>query len=249
MATTKPNKLNLAINHLRPGRPVTASELAELGISKYLVVHYVRSGWLDRVARGVYQRPGETLALGPSLTVLEGRYEGLHVGGLTALDWHGVRQYVATRPVAQLYGAHAARLPAWFTSRFPAAYHRKRIFDEDPTTPVRVSRLGEGPDAPMVSEPERAWLELLSDVGVRHAVQDARELAESMYTLRAFVLNALLTRCTSVKTVRLCLQLGNHVFAPWMAKLKVNTLPTGSDAPWVAQTADGLLVLPAMSRQ
>lgn len=39
--------------------------------------------------------------------------------------------------------------------------------------------------APMVSSPERALLELLSDVGVRQPLQEARELAESSYRLRA----------------------------------------------------------------
>ncbi len=243
MATLTQSKLNTMLSSLRPGRPVLAKELASLGINKHLAVHYVRAGWLERLARGVYQRPGETLVLYPSLTVLEALYDGLHVGGLTALDWHGVRHYVAARPTLQLYGAHSAHLPSWFTDRFAADYHRKRIFDEVDAEPTRVHRFGEGTDKPLVSDPERAWLELLSDVGIRHTVAEARELAEGVYTLRSAVLTELLKRCTSVKTVRLCLQLGREAQSPWLEKLPVRELPTGSDAPWVAQTADGLLVL------
>ena len=52
-----------------------------------------------------------------------------------------------------------------------------------------------------------------------------------------------LQRCTSVKTVRLCLQLGREGALPWAAKLDPATLPTGSDRPWVSKSADGLLVL------
>ena len=59
-----------------------------------------------------------------------------------------------------------------------------------------------------MSAPERAFLELLSEVGVRQPLQEARELAESAYTLRADVIEKLLKRCTSVKTVRLCLRFG-----------------------------------------
>jgi len=86
-------------------------------------------------------------------------------------------------------------------------------------------------------------LELLSEVGVRQTLQEARELVESTYSLRANVLRELLQRCASIKTVRLCLQLGREGSLPWMSKLKPDTLPKGSDRPWVSRSAEGLLVL------
>lgn len=86
-------------------------------------------------------------------------------------------------------------------------------------------------------------MEVLSEVGVRQPLQEARELAESTYSLRADVLSELLQRCTSVKTVRLCLQLGRELSLPWAAKLDPAQLPTGSDRPWVSRSSDGLLVL------
>jgi len=73
--------------------------------------------------------------------------------------------------------------------------------------------------------------------------QEARELVESTYNLRADVLRELLQHCTSVKTVRLCLQFGREGSLPWAAKLDPSILPTGSDRPWVSRSADGLLVL------
>ncbi len=244
MTTITPTKLRTLYTRLQPGRPVTSADLAELGISKYLAVHYVRTGWLSRLARGVYSRPGEALTLYPSLKLLEATYQGLHVGGKTALDWQGVRHYVTQQPVLHLYGLHAARLPEWFTSRFPAQYHRKRLFKEPREAFLHVSRLNGDVEMPLVSEPERGWLELLSEVGVRQSFGEARELAESTHVMRLRVLRELLTRCTSVKTVRLCLQLGRETQAPWAAKLDTSTLPTGSDKPWVSRTRDGLLVLP-----
>lgn len=78
---------------------------------------------------------------------------------------------------------------------------------------------------------------------MRQPLQEARELVESTYSLRADVLCALLQHCTSVKTVRLCLQLGREGSLPWVDKLDPATLPTGSDRPWVSRSADGLLVL------
>ena len=244
MATVPQTKLKMLYAKLRPGWPISSSELAELGISPYLAVHYARSGWLVRIARGIYRQPGEGLSLYPSLKLLEANLEGLHLGGKTALEWHGVRHYVTQQPVLHLYGLHAARLPLWFTSQFPAEYHRKRIFDETGEELFYVSRVTGDATNPLVSDPERAWLELLSEVGVRQPLDEVRELAGSVHALRVRVLRDLLTRCTSVKTVRLCLQMGREMRAPWAAKLDASTLPTGSKSPWVARTRDGLLVLP-----
>ena len=243
MTTPKRNKLNALYTRLRPGAPVTSEDLATLRISADLAVHYVRAGWLTRLARGVYRRPNDTLVLEPCLVLLQRRLEGLHVGGKTALDWHGVREYVARQPTLQLYGWQSGHLPAWFSDRFPAEYHRKRLFDEKPDALRHAAPFADGSEAPRVSAPERALLEMLSEVGVRQSLQEARELVESSHSLRARVLQELLEHCTSVKTVRLCLQLGREGELPWAAKLDPTRLPTGSDRPWVSRSGDGLLVL------
>ena len=243
MATTGTSKLNALYTRLSPGAPLTSEDLAALGISADLAVHYVRAGWLTRLARGVYCRPNDALALHPSLLLLQRNFEGLHVGGKSALDWYGLRQYVSQQPALHLYGWTARHLPEWFTVRFPAEYHRKRLFDEQPKALLQVGSFEKRSGTPQVSAPERALLELLSEVGVRQSLQEARELVESAYSLRADVLRKLLQHCTSVKTVRLCLQLGREGKLPWAAKLDPATLPTGSDRPWVSRSADGLLVL------
>ncbi len=243
MATTQRDKLNRLYTHLAPGTPLTSEDLAALGISADLAVHYVRAGWLERLARGVFCRPNDPPALHPSVALLQRSFEGLHVGGKSALDWHGIRHYVAQRPVLHLYGWKAGRLPEWFTQRFPAEYHRKRLFEERPGALLHVRPFENRKGAPLVSAPERALLEVLSEVGVRQSLQEARELVESSYSFRADVLRDLLKHCTSVKTVRLCLQLGRELSQPWASKLDPSQLPKGSDRPWVSRSADGLLVL------
>ena len=214
-----------------------------MGISADLAVHYVRAGWLTRLMRGVFGRPNDSLALYPSLLLLQRKLDGFHVGGKSALDWYGLRQYVSQHTLLHLYGWAAGRLPDWFTKRFPAEYHRKRLFNEQPHALLHAGPFENRSEAPHVSTPERALLELLSEVGVRQALQEARELTESAYNLRADVLRELLQRCVSVKTVRLCLQLGRELSLPWVAKLDPATLPTGSRRAWVSKSADGLLVL------
>lgn len=237
--------LNNLYGKLRPGSPVTSEELAAMGVSADLAVHYVRAGWLTRLARGVFVRPDTPLELHPSLRLLEHRLKGLHVGGKSALDWHGVRHNVAQQPTLQLYGWTSSSLPAWFTERFPSSYHRLRLFNEQPEALFRVSHFQRKPDGPLLSDPERAVLELLSDVGVRQPLQEARDLLEGTPSLRSAVLQELLARCKQVKTVRLCLTLGRELGLPWATKLDPNGLPTGSNQRWVGRSKEGLLVLKA----
>jgi hypothetical protein len=239
------SKLNDLFGKLRPGSPVTSEDLAAMGVSADLAVHYARAGWLTRLARGVYARPDTALELHPSLRLMERRLKGLHVGGKSALDWHGVRHNVAQQPQLQLYGWASSSLPPWFTKRFPSSYKRLRLFDERPDVLLRVSRFQHKPEGPLVSDPERAVLELLSDVGVRQPLQEARDLLEGTTSLRAAVLQELLTRCRQVKAVRLCLTLGREHRLPWAAKLDPKRLPTGSDQRWVGHSKEGLLVLKA----
>jgi Transcriptional regulator, AbiEi antitoxin, Type IV TA system/Transcriptional regulator, AbiEi antitoxin N-terminal domain len=244
MAATEANKLKLLTQHLVPGAPLTSGDLGTLGISADLTTHYVRAGWLTRLSRGVYAKPGDQLALRPSLLVLQRAYTDLYVGGKTALDWYGYRHYVAQRPVLHVYSwSTIPRLPSWFTERFPVAYHRKRLFHETSKHLLFVGPFEDRANEPNVAEPERAVLEVLSEVGVRQSLGEARELLESLYTLRADVLDKLLQQCTSVKTVRLCLQLGKELSQPWAEKLDAGALPKGSSKPWVSHGPNGVLIL------
>src|ERR1035437_6518917 len=66
-------------------------------------------------------------------------------------------------------------------SIFAAEYHRKRLFAEPLDRLLHVAPFEDRADGPQVSAPERAMLELLSEVGVRQPLQEARELMESAY--------------------------------------------------------------------
>lgn len=241
MAKVERNKLNALFTKVSPGTPLTSAHLADLGISSNLAGQYAKAGWLTRLGHGVYARANDVLDVHRALGVVQQAIEGLHVGGKTALDWHGVRHYVSQRPTLHLYGWEAASLPAWFTERFPADYRRKRLFREQPLAMLHVLRHESGES--LVSSPERALLEMLSEVGLRQPLQEAREIAESTRHLRSKVLKQLLEQCTSVKTVRLCLQLGRELKLPWEKKLDADTLRAGSKSPWVARSPEGLLVL------
>ena len=225
------------------GTPVTSRQLAKLGVSADLAVAYVRSGWLTRLARGVFCRAGDTPLLGPSLQILQEKMPGLHVGGKTALAWHGMQHFVDARPRLTLFGWENRALPGWFTEHFPSTFRRKRLFKEAPAKLLHVTTVPERAGAALVSTPERAFLELLSEVGVRQSLEDVRLLARGLDTLRSDVLVELLKKCKNVKTVRLCLMLGEEFSHPWWPKLNPKALPRGSATAWVRRSRTGTLIL------
>lgn len=93
---------------------------------------------------------------------------------LPGLDLYGVRQYLSQHATLHLYGWTAQRLPDWFTTRFRAEYHRKCLFREQPGALLHVSPLENRSGAPEASAPERAFLEMISEIGVRQPLQEAR---------------------------------------------------------------------------
>lgn len=249
MAKSEENKQNKSYlsklyRETTPGAPISSEDLSALGISSNLASHYVRTGWLNRLSRGVFHRPDGPLELHPSLRFLERHVRGLHIGGKTALEWHGIQHNLTHRPSLRLYGWDTGPLPAWFAEHFPqVTYHRLRLFEEDPVNPSRLSRIADPKNSPLTSQPERAALELLSEVGVRIPFQDASDILEGAPHLRASVLEELLLICRQVKTVRLCLKLGAELQLPWAAKLNPKRFPTGSSKRWVGQSKEGLLIL------
>jgi hypothetical protein len=65
-----------------------------------------------------------------------------------------------------------------------------------------VQPLPEIPGGVLVSVPERALLEMLSEAGVHQGIEEARNIMESARSLRPEVLTTLLKNCRRVKVVR-----------------------------------------------
>lgn len=112
------SKLNALQTLLPEGLLAPTSWLEVRGYSRSLLAGYVKRGWLESPARGVYRRPGSSLDWKHVVAtlqqqVVEEREPLLHIGGLTALEDRGVAHYARLgerRPVL-LYGP--TMLPAW----------------------------------------------------------------------------------------------------------------------------------------
>lgn len=245
MALTIQSNLIKSLQGLQRDAPFGIEALHALGISSALASHYVKSGWLARLGRGVFMFPSESLKVGPSLKFLATRVPGLHVGGKTALAWRGVRHNLSVRERLSLCGDEPAKLPGWFLERFPATYVTHKLFAKQLPEGFGLEPLPETPDGPLVSVPERALLELLSEVGVRQSVEEGRQIMEGVRSLRDDVLSVLLKNCRRVKVVRLCVQWAEDLKLPWAAEARstVHRRRNISRSRWSRRLKDGTTLI------
>jgi Transcriptional regulator, AbiEi antitoxin, Type IV TA system/Transcriptional regulator, AbiEi antitoxin N-terminal domain len=183
--------------------------------------------------------PGDTLTRDGSLAFLSGQITGLHVGSKTALAWRGVRQNVALREIVNLWGDKPKHLPDWFTKRFQAHYQATKLFDDKLPTNRGLQPLPAGDPRVLVSVPERAMLELFSDIGKRQSLVEARDLVESLSGLRVKVLDELLMHTTRIKVVRLAAAFAAELKLPWADLATKHSERVGGGKRWVAVSRTG----------
>lgn len=253
-------KLNRLVAGMPSGAVLAASWLESRGYGAALRQQYVRRGWLAKVARGAYRRPGPVPgweAVLSSLQCLEGI--PVVVGGRTALDLAGFAHHLPQDGGLGLKLWSSSGLPGWFPDALPAGVttvlrNPARLFrdagvpiaaaapaaDGEGVRPLHtvegegVVHLPRGPDGwPLaVSSPERAVLELLHEVPAHETFEQADDIFGGLNTLSPARLRRLLPLCHHVRTLRL--------FA-WFAKRH--------DHPWARHVDPGALDLGAGKRQ
>jgi hypothetical protein len=237
--TARPVSFKDLLASLPRGEPLSTASLQARGLSAFRASALARSGWLVHLARGVYMLPGDTLTRDGSLAFLSAQMPGLHVGSKTALAWRGVRQNIAFREHLSLWGDAPKRLPEWFTQRFPASYQATQLFDDALPEACGLQALPAGDPRVLVSVPERAMLELLSDVGKVQSLTETRELVESLPGLREKVLDELLMHTTRIKVVRMAATFASSLKLPWATLAVKHSERIGGGARWVAVGRSG----------
>lgn len=227
------------------GAPFDLDTLESYGVSPQLAARYVDSGWLARLAHGVYAYPNDDFNLDGALRFLQERVSGLHIGGKSALALQGVRHNLTYRETLVLWGDVRFTLPDWFTHRFPARYVNARLFDRlDEVLLEETLHIPPGQAEGMwAAVPERAILELLYEAGRRESLEESRNLFDGLRPPRKDVLGHLLAACTSIKTVRLFLAWARETgIVDVDALLGHYPIRTGSDKRWMSRLDDGTLL-------
>ena len=160
-------------------------------------------------------------------------------GGKTALAWRGFGHNVPAREPLWLWGNRNLRLPDWFTERFPARYTTRTPFASDLPAGMGLEPLPEQPNGVPVSVPERALLELLSEVGIHQGVEEAKNILEGVRSLRPEVLALLLQHCQRVKAARLCVHWAEELQLPWAEAARKAAAKHMTGSRWSARLKSG----------
>jgi hypothetical protein len=183
--------------------------------------------------------PNDTLREQDCLKFLARQLPGLHVGGKTALAWRGVRHNLPAHEPLWLWGDAKARMPAWFCQRFSARYTARNPFAATIPTNFGLQSLPEDPGGVLVSVPERAVIELLSEVGIHQEIEEARNILEGARSLRPDILGDLLAHCRHIKVMRLCVLWAEELGLPWAAAARNGAGRRLGTSRWTARLKDG----------
>ncbi|KJE33762.1 hypothetical protein UF64_18835 [Thalassospira sp. HJ] len=250
--------LNRLERDLPEGLVVDAAWLEERGIASNLRAYYVKTGWLEMLARSLYKRRRGTLNWQQVVislqTLLLKTQQPFIVGGRTALELQGFAHYLSHKTKnIHLYGPK--KPPKWLNElglpqRF--VYHNSQtLFRNDPVTRGLgslawniaddrgrdLSRFQSGSltalewgqwDWPLtLSQPERAYLEMLDELPRHESFNQADMIMQSAANFSPRRLQKLLVDCRSVKVKRLFFYFADRHQHAWLKRLDKNAIDLG----------------------
>lgn len=227
------SKLKL-LHHFWPTNAIlTSVALKQKGFSDQLIQNYCRSGWLKRIAPAAFIRQhDQAIWQGGLYAIQMDLKKSVHLGGLTALELHGLAHYLGLASGKTIYfyntSSTKCRLPGWFSHYFNQArkfdFIQCHIFEEE--IALESQRI-EGLDI-VISTPERAILELLYLVPQTISVEHAANLVENLQSIRPDTMQHLLESCRHILIKRLFLCLADLCKLPVLKYLRLNTIDLGS---------------------
>ena len=221
--------LKTLLTHWPAGTIKSGNTLFQSGhYSRQAFHQYCRAGWVVRLGQGIYAKMGDIVGWEGALEGLETQL-GLPIklGGLSALQLHGLGQYVAFDESLYLYntGTEKHALPAWFSRLIKnTRYIQLHLFQHNGIGFVSHDI---GKITIHISSPERALLEMLALVPDKMSFQHAFEIVENARLLEPNLMQKMLENCLSIKVKRLFLYMADSNQLPCFRYLNANNINLG----------------------
>ena len=201
--------------------PLFYKYLKGKGYSAQLLYRYTKSGWLEKLSKGVYKKQGQ--ALSPVLVVkaLQEQLQlEIFIGAQTAMALQNKSHYVKFDQKYQLFVYSQARLNGWIKSLPYFQFNKITLF----TAPLTGLTELEGV---RISSLERAFIEMAELVPDNAAYDELINNLELVPNLRTELLQTLLEGCLSIKAKRLFLHAADKVQHKWFARLNLGKVSLG----------------------
>lgn len=220
------------INKIRQQTPsdgiLLTSWLEKSGLSRSEISDYATSGWLRRIATGVYSFVGDK----PTLYGILSSYQkqstlSYHIGAASALELRGFVHYVPMgKPKAIVFAPIRPRLPKWL----PLVDLDMRLIEVSTKVfgNIGCEQMELNRQQLTIASPERAIMECLLLYPAHYNLMDVYYLMETLTTLRPTLVQQLLESCTSVKVKRLFLYMAEKANHWWFPKLDLSKISLGS---------------------
>ena len=210
----------------------------ELGFGKHAIDNLVKSMQLKSLWKGIYIRGNMPIIWQSVVYALQAiEKTDCLVGGVTALDLKGFSHYLPIsnkKQTIHLYGND--KLPRWvneLSGKIEFIHHtRNEIFSTmDVIESLKFTssvNWKDGMDSLIISNPERACLEMLNEVPGNISFEHADQLIQGMTTLSPRTLQKLLEESTNIKVKRLFLWFAKRHNYLWFTKLNPDVIELGA---------------------
>lgn len=244
MSTQTEEKLKNTLEAIPQGFLVDSAWLERRGVSRFLTQKYVKRGWLDRAARGVFRRPAPSASHANTLdwkTCLLSMQHimdyKLHIGGMSALALQGHSHYLRLggKGTVWVYGDD---IPNWL-AKLPlnTALETRSLSlftdvalglnsQDDQRSPASASLPWDW--TLTMSTPERAILEALDELPDHESFHTIDMAFESLANLRPRLVSELLTACKKIKVTRLFFVFADRHDHAWRKRLDPAEFNLGS---------------------
>tara|TARA_Y100000780_G_scaffold232456_1_gene264158 strand:- start:82162 stop:82926 length:765 start_codon:yes stop_codon:yes gene_type:complete len=224
-------KINQILSNWKSGDIHGLEWLAGYGVDRKLAYKYCKSGYLDKVAPGVFIKANEQPNPYSVIRYLQQEMNlKLHVSGRTALELQGHAHYLSMGNKNRIYltSYESRTFPKWlknYWGHFEVSFRKSSFLESEKfLTEHEVSD-----DYKVnVSARELAIMELIENFDLSNSLETIENYVESLTTLRSYLLQEILEECQSIKVKRVFLYVSEKLNLPYFKKLDFSKISLGS---------------------
>lgn len=221
-------KIKKLLETHRRGVPFLSTWMVEQGISPPLQQHYAKSGWLESIGRGAFQKFGDQVNWLGAVYALQIQAQlNIHVGGLTALSLYGREHYLRFGTHrSYTFSTNLRKLPSWYL-KYPWEVNICHSCTKFLPDGLAITAYPEGNFQVRISSAERAFLECLYLAPTHISYAECYQIFEGLVNLRPELLQTLLENCRSIQVKRVFLYMNDKMKHTWSTFLDSSHVDLG----------------------
>lgn len=224
-------KINHILSKWKNGDVHGLAWLGKFGADRKLAYKYCKSGYLEKLAPGVFIKTNDEPSPFAVVRYLQEELElKLHISGRTALELQGHSHFLNMGEKNNIFltSYETRKYPKWlkgYQKNFELTFRKSSIIKGEKFLNEQVVS---GEHLVLLSSRELAIMELIDSLDLSKSLEVVENYAESLNTLRSYMLQEILEECQSVKIKRVFLYISEKLDLPYFEKLNIKNIDLGS---------------------